>query len=64
MARLRADAGLSSTSDELQTQARVAGMQATFEQYNAVLSSARARLAVLSGIDAEQLQPVPEALVV
>ena len=64
MARLRADAGLSSTSDELQTQARVAGMQATFEQYNAALSSARARLAVLSGIDAEQLQPVPDELVV
>lgn len=62
MARLRADAGLSSTSDELQTQARVAGMQATFEQYNAALSSARARLAVLSGIDAEQLQPVPDEL--
>lgn len=49
LAKLRADAGVSSTSDELQTQTRIAGMQATVEQYNAALNSARARLGVLTG---------------
>ena len=62
LAKLRSSAGLSSTSDELQTQTRVAGMQATLEQYNAALKSARARLSVLTGIDAQQLSPLPSAL--
>ena len=62
LAKLRADAGLSSTSDELQTQTRVAGMRATLEQYSAALGSARARLAVLTGIDAERLSPLPASL--
>lgn len=62
LAKLRSSAGLSSTSDELQTQTRVAGMQATLEQYNAALKSARARLSVLTGIDARQLSPLPSAL--
>jgi len=62
MARLRADAGLSSTSDELQTQTRVSGMQATLEQYKAALLSARAKLSVLTGIDAGQLSPLPASL--
>jgi len=64
MAKLRADAGLSSTSDELQTQTRVAGMRATLEQYHAALGSARARLAVLTGIDAARLSPLPASLMV
>ncbi len=64
MAKLRADAGLSSTSDELQTQTRVAGMRATLEQYRAALGSARARLAVLTGIDAARLSPLPASLMV
>lgn len=64
MAKLRADAGLSSTSDELQTQTRVAGMRATLEQYSAALGSARARLAVLTGIDAARLSPLPASLMV
>lgn len=62
LAKLRSSAGLSSTSDELQTQTRVAGMQATLEQYNAALRSARARLSVLTGIDARQLSPLPASL--
>lgn len=62
LAKLRSTAGLSSTSDELQTQTRVAGMQATLEQYNAALKSARARLSVLTGIDAQQLSPLPATL--
>lgn len=62
LAKLRSSAGLSSTSDELQTQTRVAGMQATLEQYNAALRSARARLSVLTGIDAQQLSPLPASL--
>lgn len=62
LAKLRSSAGLSSTSDELQTQTRVAGTQATLEQYNAALKSARARLSVLTGIDAQQLLPLPSSL--
>lgn len=62
MAKLRADAGLSSTSDELQTRTRIAGMHATLEQYRAALRSARAKLSVLTGIDAEQLSPLPGEL--
>nr|WP_312069407.1 TolC family outer membrane protein [Lelliottia nimipressuralis] len=62
LAKLRSSAGLSSTSDELQTQTRVAGMQATLEQYNAALKSARARLSVLTGIDAQLLSPLPSTL--
>lgn len=62
LAKLRADAGLSSTSDELQTQTRIAGMQTTLEQYKAALKSARARLSVLTGIDAQQFSPLPKSI--
>ncbi|EUM08307.1 TolC family outer membrane protein [Enterobacter sp. BIDMC 30] len=64
LAKLRADAGVSSTSDELQTRTRIAGMQATVEQYNAALNSARARLAVLTGMEAERYSPVPAKLAI
>lgn len=64
LAKLRADAGVSSTSDELQTRTRIAGMQATVAQYNAALHSARARLAVLTGMQAEHFSPVPGNLAV
>ena len=43
---------------------RIAGMQATVVQYNASLNSARARLAVLTGIQAERYSPVPGGLAV
>lgn len=39
-------------------------MQATVEQYNAALNSARARLAVLTGMEAERYSPVPAKLAV
>jgi adhesin transport system outer membrane protein len=64
LATLRADAGVSSTSDELQARTRIAGMQATVEQYNAALNSARARLAVLTGMQAETYSPMPSNLTV
>jgi adhesin transport system outer membrane protein len=57
LAKLRADAGVSSTSDELQTRTRIAGMQATVAQYQAALNSARARLAVLTGMQATLIRP-------
>lgn len=62
MAHLRATAGLSSSSDELQTQTRIDGMRATLEQYEAALKGVKARLAVLTGIDASQFSPLPPAL--
>nr|WP_223540460.1 TolC family outer membrane protein [Enterobacter sp. JBIWA003] len=64
LAKLRADAGVSSTSDELQTRTRIAGMQATVAQYHAALNSARARLAVLTGMQADNFSPVPANLAV
>ncbi|HEY4437451.1 MULTISPECIES: TolC family outer membrane protein [Lelliottia] len=62
LAQLRSNAGLSSNSDELQTETRIAGMQATVQQYNAALQSARARLAVLTGVNATQLSSLPQSL--
>ena len=64
LAKLRADAGLSSTSDELQTQTRIAGMQATLEQYESSLRSSRARLSVLTGIDSEKFLPLPASMTI
>jgi adhesin transport system outer membrane protein len=55
---------VSSTSDELQTRTRIAGMQATVAQYHAALNSARARLAVLTGMQADAYSPVPANLAV
>lgn len=60
MARLRAEAGLSSRSDELQTQARLSGLRALQQQYAAALQSAKARLAVICGIVAEEYEALPE----
>lgn len=64
MAQLRAQAGLSSTSDELQTRTRVASMQATLEQYQATLMSERAKLAVLTGMNASEYAPMPASLAI
>ncbi|MBF3313912.1 TolC family protein, partial [Leptospira borgpetersenii serovar Hardjo-bovis] len=47
MANLRAEAGLSSQSDVLQAQTRIAGMNASYEQYRAQMRSAQASLSVL-----------------
>lgn len=57
MVSMRANAGLSSRSDVL-----LAGMSSTQEQYRAALRSARARLGVLTGIEAVQYSAMPPAL--
>lgn len=62
LAQLRAGAGLSSTSDDLQTQTRIAGMRATLEQYDAALQKAKAVLAVQTGISAHRYARLPENL--
>ena len=50
MAALRANAGLNSSSDELQAQTRIAGMRSTLEQYQAQMASAKAQLAGLTRV--------------
>lgn len=62
MAHLRAEAGLSSSSDVLQAEARIAGMRATLEQYRAQHLTAVSQLSVLTGIRASHLPDYPEAL--
>lgn len=62
LARLRSDAGLSSSSDVLQAQTRISGLRATIQQYDAALLSAKARLAVLTGIDAKNFGELPSSL--
>nr|WP_231572444.1 TolC family outer membrane protein [Rahnella aquatilis] len=61
-ARLRADAGLSSQSDVLQAQTRIAGMKATVEQYRAQQRSAQAQLTVLTGVVSDNLPDLPQSL--
>lgn len=62
MVSLRADAGLSSRSDALLAETRIAGMRSTQQQYRAALRSARARLGVLTGMEARQYSAMPGAL--
>ncbi|NCH62674.1 type I secretion system outer membrane protein [Cronobacter turicensis] len=62
MADLRAEAGLSTQSDVLQAQSRIAGMNATFEQYRAQARSAQAALSVLTGVVTDTLPDLPEDL--
>ncbi|CAH0284325.1 Outer membrane efflux protein BepC [Rahnella aquatilis] len=61
-ARLRADAGLSSQSDVLQAETRIAGMRATVEQYRAQQRSAPAQLTVLTGVVSDNLPDLPQSL--
>nr|WP_052300782.1 TolC family outer membrane protein [Rahnella aceris] len=61
-ARLRADAGLSSQSDVLQAETRIAGMRATVEQYRAQQRSAQAQLTVLTGVVSDNLPDLPQSL--
>ena len=63
MAALRANAGLNSSSDELQAQTRIAGMRSTLEQYQAQMASAKAQLAVLTGVQPEAIAAPPAELV-
>ncbi|EPS2706188.1 TolC family outer membrane protein [Cronobacter turicensis] len=62
MAYLRSEAGLSTQSDVLQAQSRIAGMNATLEQYRAQARSAQAALSVLTGVVADTLPDLPEDL--
>lgn len=62
MAKLRADAGLSSQSDVLQASTRIAGMNASMEQYRAQERSARAQLTVLTGVMSDNLPELPQIL--
>lgn len=62
LAEYRANAGLNSRSEVLQTQTRIAGMRATLEQFKAALASANARFGVITGITARRYQPLPAAL--
>ncbi len=61
-AKLRADAGLSSQSDVLQAETRIAGMRATVEQYRAQARSSQAQLTVLTGVVSSDLPDLPESL--
>ena len=60
MANLRAEAGLSTQSDVLQAQTRIAGMNASIEQYRAQTRSAQAALSVLTGVVSDNLPDLPE----
>ncbi len=62
MANLRAEAGLSTQSDVLQAQTRIAGMNASLEQYRAQTRSAQAALSVLTGVVSDNLPDLPEDL--
>ena len=62
MAALRANAGLNSSSDELQAQTRIAEMRSTLEQYQAQMASAKAQLAVLTGVQPERIAAPPAEL--
>lgn len=62
MAVMRAEAGLSSDSDELQAQSRIAGVNATQAQYISQMQSAQAYLSVLTGIKADSLPDLPQSL--
>lgn len=62
MADLRSEAGLSSESDGLQAQSRIAGMNASLAQYEAQMHSAQAALSVLTGVKSETLPDLPEDL--
>lgn len=62
MADLRAEAGLSSQSDGLQAQSRIAGLNATLATYEAQMRTAQAALSVLTGVVADSLPDLPESL--
>lgn len=62
MADLRAEAGLSSQSDVLQAQSRIASLNATRAQYEAQKRSAQAALSVLTGVVSDRLPDLPDSL--
>ncbi|WP_411704106.1 TolC family outer membrane protein [Edaphovirga cremea] len=62
MAKLRADAGLSTRSDVLQAETRIASMRSTQQDYQAQLQTAKSQLAVLTGVQAAHYQSLPDSL--
>ncbi|AKJ42480.1 TolC family outer membrane protein [Pragia fontium] len=62
MAKMRADAGLSSQSDVLQADSRIDGMNATYQQYQAQVRSSQAVLMALTGVMADTLPDLPKNL--
>ncbi len=62
MAVLRAQAGLSSQSDVLQAQSRIAALNAILAQYEAQTRSAQAALSVLTGVMSNALPDLPDDL--
>lgn len=62
MADLRAGAGLSSQSDGLQAQSRIAGLNATLATYEAQMRTAQAALSVLTGVVSDSLPDLPDSL--
>lgn len=62
LAEYRASAGLNSRSEVLQTETRIAGMQASLEQYRSAFESASARFGVLTGMIAREYRPLPATL--
>ncbi len=62
MAKLGAQAGISSQADGLQAQSRIAGMNATQAQYEAQMHTAQAALSVLTGVMSNSLPDLPEDL--
>lgn len=62
IAMLRAEGGLSTSSDLLQTESRIAALQSQLAQYDAQLASSRAELAVLVGSQVGALGDVPDVL--
>lgn len=62
MADLRAEAGLSSQSDGLQAQSRIAGLNATLATYEAQMRTAQAALSVLTGVVSDSLPDLPDSL--
>jgi adhesin transport system outer membrane protein len=62
LAQLRADAGVNSQSDVLQTQVKISNMMGSLEQYKSSMNAAITRLGVLTGIQAKQYKDLPKAL--
>lgn len=62
IAEVRANSGLSSRSDYLQAQSRIATLKAQVEQFHTLGETAIAQLEVLTGVRARRFLPPPQAL--
>nr|WP_300310153.1 TolC family outer membrane protein [Halomonas sp.] len=62
IATLRVEGGLSTKSDELQTDARIASMLSQIADYDAQIAAAKAQLSVLTGVQVQALAEYPNDL--